>query len=172
MPFIGARGIALRRVEADGFLCMEVKDGRGTTSPRIHLFLMVVFRLAERRTLAELTAFDFVLLLVIGEAPQQALLGEDFSLFNAFLVILTLIGLEILFSLLKPRSSRFEKWLDGVPMIIVEHGHPLKDLMIKARIDEEDIIAARQKQGLERMDQIKYAILERSGGISIVPKSS
>lgn len=54
--------------------------------------------------------------------------------------------------------------------MIVEEGRPLKDRMAKARVDEDDILtAARQLQGLERMDQIKYAVLERSGGISIIP---
>jgi uncharacterized membrane protein YcaP (DUF421 family) len=61
--------------------------------------------------------------------------------------------------------------IDGVPIIIVADGKPLKDRMAMERVDEEDILgAARERQGLERMDQIKYAVLERSGGISIIPK--
>ncbi len=60
-----------------------------------------------------------------------------------------------------------------MPLLLVEDGRPLKKRMDKARVDEEDILAsARQSQGLERMDQIKYAVLERSGGISIVPKQA
>ncbi|MEH1834145.1 MAG: YetF domain-containing protein [Nostoc sp.] len=73
-------------------------------------------------------------------------------------------------TLCKQRSPQVEKFLDGVPLVIVEEGRPLKDRMAKARVDEDDILtAARQLQGLERMDQIKYAVLERSGGISIIP---
>ncbi len=131
----------------------------------------MIFRIAGRRTLAEMTSFDFVLLLIVSEATQQGLLGNDFSLTNAFLVILTLIGLDVTLSLWKQRSPRVEKLLDGVPMVIVEDGRPLKDRMDKARIDEEDILtAARELQGLARMDQIQYAVLERSGGISVIPK--
>jgi uncharacterized membrane protein YcaP (DUF421 family) len=62
----------------------------------IYLVLLVLFRVAGRRTLSEITSFDFVLLLVIGEATQQALLGEDFSLIHAVLVIVTLIMLDVL----------------------------------------------------------------------------
>ncbi len=71
----------------------------------------------------------------------------------------------------KRRSPRIEKLLEDEPLIIVEEGRPLLDRMKKVRVDEEDVlIAARILQGLERMDQIKYAVLERNGGISIIPK--
>jgi uncharacterized membrane protein YcaP (DUF421 family) len=137
----------------------------------IYFFLLVLFRIAGKRTLSDVTTFDFVLLLIIGEATQQALLGEDFSLTNAFLVILTLIGLDIVFSLWQQRWPWLDKWLEGMPLVIVEHGQPLRERMQRARVSEEDILtAARERQGLARMDQIEYAVLERSGGISIIPK--
>ena len=139
----------------------------------IYFVLLVLFRLAGRRTLAELTTFDFVLVLIIGEATQQALLGEDFSVTNAVLVIVTLLFIDIMMSQAKGRSTLFEKLVDGVPTIIVEHGRPLRDRMRKARVDEEDVMeAARRLQGLERMDQIKYAILEVSGGITVIPRDA
>jgi uncharacterized membrane protein YcaP (DUF421 family) len=137
----------------------------------IYAVLLVLFRISGRRTLSQMTTFDFVLLLIIGEATQQALLGEDFSLTNACLVIVTLLAIDIGLSLLKARSPRLEKLIDGVPMIIVENGRVLKDRMDKSRIDESDVLeAARRLQGLERLDQIKFAVVEVSGGITIVPK--
>jgi uncharacterized membrane protein YcaP (DUF421 family) len=139
----------------------------------IYLILMVIFRISGKRSLAQITTFDFVLLLIIGEATQQALLGDNFSLTNAFVVIVTLIGVDIGLSLLKPHVPALERWLDGLPLVIVEDGKPLKERMDKARVDESDVLtAARELQGLERMDQIKYAVLERSGGISIIPKQA
>lgn len=137
----------------------------------IYFVLLVVLRFGGKRTLGQATTFDFVLLLIIAETTQQALLGDDFSITNALLLIVTLIGLDILLSLLKRRWPMFGRIADGVPLVIVEHGHPLKDRMDKARVDEQDVLtAARERQGLKRMDQIEYAVLERSGGISIVPK--
>jgi uncharacterized membrane protein YcaP (DUF421 family) len=137
----------------------------------VYLFLMIVFRIAGRRTLTELTSFDLILLLILSEATQNAMIGNDYSITNACLVILTLVGTDIVFSHLKHRSTLLEQWLDGVPMIIVENGRPLKELMDKARIDEDDIMSsARASHGLERMDQIKYAVLENNGGISIIPR--
>ncbi len=137
----------------------------------IYVFLLVVFRLMGKRSLAQITTFDFVLLLIIGEATQQALLGDDFSVTNAFLVILTLVTAEIGLSLVKRRSPHMDKLLDGVPLVLVEDGHVIRERLEKCRVDIGDILdAARKLQGLERMDQIKYAVLERSGGITIIPK--
>jgi uncharacterized membrane protein YcaP (DUF421 family) len=138
----------------------------------IYMILLVVFRVSGKRTLAQITTFDFVLLLIIGEATQQALLGDDFSLTNALLVIVSLLTIDILLSLWKQRSPFIDKLLDGTPLVIVEDGKPHPDRLRYSRIDESDILtAARETQGLERLDQIKYAVLERSGGISIIPKA-
>jgi uncharacterized membrane protein YcaP (DUF421 family) len=137
----------------------------------IYLFLLLIFRVSGKRTLSQITPFDFILLLIIGDASSQALMWDDFSLVNAFLVIVTLVGVDVGISLIKQRSGRFERIVDSVPLVIVENGILLKDRMEKARIDEVDIMArARELQGLEKLEQIKYAVVERSGGITIIPK--
>ncbi len=137
----------------------------------VYVSLLIILKFAGRRTLSEMTNLDFALLLMIGEATQQALLGEDFSVTNAILVILTLIMMDIGISLMKLKAPKVEKWLEGVPLIVVSDGNPLRELMRRARVDEEDILtAARKTQGLERMEQIEYAVLECNGGISIIPK--
>lgn len=138
----------------------------------IYVALLVLFRLAGRRSLAEITPFDLILLLIIGEATQQALLGDDFSITNSILVISTLVTIDIGLSMLKLRSRTVARWLDGTPTLVVENGRPLRARLAEARLQEDDILqAARQGQGLERMDQIKYAILEPNGKISIIPYS-
>ena len=136
----------------------------------VYLFLLLLFRLAGKRTLAEVTTFDFVLLLIISEATQQAMVDGDNSMTNAFLLIATLIGMNILMSELKQRFKPVDRLLDGLPLLIVEHGKPLHDRMAKERVDVDDVLdAARESHGLERLDQIKYAVLERNGRISIIP---
>jgi uncharacterized membrane protein YcaP (DUF421 family) len=136
----------------------------------IYLALMFLLRMSGRRTLAQATTFDLVLLLVISEATQQALLGDDYSLTTAMLVIATLIALDIGFSLLKTYAPSVNAIIEGQPMIIVENGRPLRQRMRKARVDEDDVLeAARKLRGLEEMSQIKFAILEVSGGITVIP---
>ncbi len=131
----------------------------------------MLFRVAGKRSLAQITTFDFVLLLIVAEATQQGLLGDDFSVTNAFLVVGTLVAADVGFSLVKARSGRIDKLVDSVPVILVDGGKVLKDRLDRSRVSEDDILtAARQLHGLERLEQVKYAVLERSGGISIVPK--
>jgi uncharacterized membrane protein YcaP (DUF421 family) len=135
----------------------------------IYLFLLIIFRVTGKRSLTEATTFDFVLLLIIGEATQQALLGDDFSVTNAFIVITTLVGIDVAFSMLK-RFKIIDHITEGAPLIIVNEGKPLKTRMKKCRVDEDDVLeAARSLHGLERMSQIKYAVLEIDGSISIIP---
>ena len=137
----------------------------------VYLFLLLLLRLTGKRTLAQITSFDFVLLLIISEATQQALIGEDNSMINSAIVVSTLIGINIVMSLVKQRSKWFDRLLDDIPLVIVADGKPLKERMDKSRVDEDDVLdAARESHGLERMDQIRHAILERDGQISIIPR--
>ncbi len=136
----------------------------------VYFFLLLVFRITGKRSLAEITTFDFVVLLILAETTQQALLGEDFSLVNSFLLIATLMTAEVVLSIWKRRHATVDKLLDGVPLVLIDHGRLLEGRMRRCRVNEEDIlVAARQKHGLERLDQVKFAVLERSGGISIIP---
>lgn len=138
----------------------------------VYLFLLVVFRVSGRRTLSEMTTFDFVLVLIISETTQNALIGDDKSLTNAALLVLGLVGFNIALSWLKLLSRGLEKWLDGRPFLIVQDGKCLKARMHKARVDEGDILeAARRNHGIASLDRIKYAVLERDGRISIIPRT-
>jgi uncharacterized membrane protein YcaP (DUF421 family) len=139
----------------------------------VYIFLLLVFRVSGRRTLSEMTMFDFILVLIVSESVQEALIGDDRSLTNAALVIITLVIINIGLSILKLKFLTLEKWIDGRPFVIVEQGKCLQDRLAKARVDERDIMeAARIDHGLERLDQIKYAVLERNGRISIVPATN
>ena len=136
----------------------------------VYLFLLVVFRISGKRTLSQTTTFDLVLLLIISETTQQAMVDSDHSITNGFLLIATLVGTSILLGVLKQKLPKLDLILEGQPMLIVNKGQLVREVMDKAHVDEEDILnAARALHGLERMSQIKYAILERDGNISIVP---
>lgn len=139
----------------------------------VYFFLMIIFRIAGKRTLAEATSFDLVLLLIISETIQEALIDGDHSITNSFLLVITLVGTSIAMSLLKQKFKVLSKWIDGVPVIIIDNGKMLKDRMDKIRVDEDEIMeAARMNMGLERLDQIKYAIVEATGDITIIPKNN
>jgi len=137
----------------------------------IYFILLIVMRLSGRRTVAQMTPFDFVLLLIIAETTQQALLGDDFSIMNATVLILTLFSLDIVLSYVKQWSPGARLLLDGTPTVLIADGEIDARAIKRARIDMEDILAAaREQQGLSRLDQIKFAVLEADGGISILPQ--
>jgi uncharacterized membrane protein YcaP (DUF421 family) len=137
----------------------------------VYIVLLVVFRIAGKRSLAEVTAFDLVLLLIISEATQQAMIDNDNSMTNALLIVVTLIGMNILFSVLTRRWEGFGKLVDDVPLVIVEDGKLVQDRMRRERVSENEVMeAARELQGLERLEQVRYAILERNGHITIIPR--
>ena len=139
----------------------------------IYVFLLLIFRIMGKRSLNETTTFDFVLLLIISEVTQQALVGEDFSITASALLICTLMGADLLLTFVKQNSRFISRMTEGAPLVIVDHGKALKKRMDKTQVDEEDVMqAARMNFGLEKMEQIKYAVLERDGTISIIPYPS
>ena len=136
----------------------------------IYLILLVVFKIAGRRALLQMTSFDLILLLIISEATQQALLGNDFSVTGSMITIVTLVVVDMLFGFMKKKIKNAESVLDGSPVILFEHGVPLMEKMKKVDISLDDIlVAARQNQGITEPGKIKYAILERNGHISVIP---
>lgn len=121
--------------------------------PSFYFFLLVLMRVAGRRTLAQMTPFDLVLLLVVSEATRQGLLADDFSVTNAFLVVLTLVGHDVALTSVTHRFQGLDRWVNGLPLV-----------------DMEDIMQRVRRQGLGRKEQIGYAVLERDGNISIIPR--
>ena len=138
----------------------------------IYLFLLVLVRLTGQRTLSQLSTFDFILLLIVSEAVQNALVNDDRSLVSGMIAILTLVLMDLALSMAKRHWWRVEEVAEGAPVVLVDHGRVLTERLQKTQITEDDILqSARSHQGLERMDQIKYAVLETSGGISVIPSS-
>ena len=136
----------------------------------VYLFVLIVFRISGKRSMSQITTFDFILLLIIGEATQQALLGDDFSIVNAWVAIGTLITLELAFSKAEGRWPSFSRVVGSLPVIVVEDGKLLEMRAKQEGVTVAEILeAGREKHGLERLDQFKYAILERHGGISVIP---
>lgn len=139
-------------------------------SVAVYIFLLVVFRISGKRSLSQITTFDFILLLIISEATQQALVGDDFSIVNTFVVVASLVVLDVMFSWMENRLPAFGRVVGSLPVVIVEHGRMLEDRAKREGITLSEILTAgRETHGLERLEQFKYAILERHGGISVVP---
>ncbi len=147
--------------------------GRATVvahTAAIYLLLLLVFRVAGRRTLAETSSFDLVLLLIIGETTQQAMVGQDDSVMTAAVAILSLVSLDMSITYLKKAFPAFDRLLEGYPVLLVNEGEQRPAAMNANGLDEEDLKeAARLSHGLADVKEIRQATLERDGKISIIP---
>ncbi len=136
----------------------------------VFFVLWAIIRISGRRTLGEMTAFDFVLFLIIGGSTQRAITGQDYSMINALLLVSTFVVLDVGLSIVDLKWPAARPILNAMPMILVENGYLWTWRMRRARVTEDNILeAARRLHGLERMEQIKFAILEATGEITIVP---
>src|SRR5687768_10627864 len=106
----------------------------------VYVFLLVVFRIAGKRALAKITTFDIVLLLIISETTQQALVGNDHSFTNAFGLIATFIALEIALTKLALRWPAIDRWLNSRPLVIVRDGRVLDERMRQARVNVDEVL--------------------------------
>lgn len=136
-----------------------------------YAFVWLVFRAAGRRTLAQITTFDAVLLLIISETTQSALTDDDNSMTHAFLLIITMVGLDVVLSHLKQRFPAFERIVDGQPMVVFSDGQLYTTALGKERVDKQDVLhAAREQAGASDLADIECAVLEQSGGITVIPR--
>jgi uncharacterized membrane protein YcaP (DUF421 family) len=138
----------------------------------IYAVLILLFRLAGRRSLEDASMSDLLLLIVLGEGIQEALQGrEGYSLAVMAVLVVVLLGLIRLSDFLGTRARRDGARERRGPIVLVEDGEPLPEQMVCARVTEQDILnEARRAQGLERMEQIKYAVLDKTGDIAVVPR--
>lgn len=131
-------------------------------------FLLFVIRIVGRRTAGQLTSFELILIFLSGGMLIQAIVFDDRSLTNAMLAVLTIGLMHVTVAYLKQRSADFGRIADGTPILLLSHGQWHSDVMTRVRMQPQDVMAAARANGLERLDQIRYAVLERNGNISII----
>lgn len=137
----------------------------------IYLSVMVFTRITGRRTLAQTTVFDIVLLLLLAETAQGFLLRNDPSFTNFVIVLATFGVIDVSMSYLKLHSRVAQALIDGAPTVLMRDGEVLENRLRRARVSKDDIIeAARMQHGVATWDEIEAAVLETGGGITIIRK--
>jgi uncharacterized membrane protein YcaP (DUF421 family) len=135
-------------------------------------FIYALTRVIGRRELSSLEPFDLILLIVLGDAIQQGLTQDDYSVTGAVLVIGTLALLQVLASYLSFRFKRLRPILDGEPIIVVEDGEPILKNLRRERMTVEEVAAEARKQEIASLDDVKWAVLETSGQMSFIKKEA
>lgn len=133
-----------------------------------YLFLLCVVRLISRRPGGQMTPFELILIFLFGGVTIQAIVADDRSITNAFLAVIAISLMHVTIAALKHHFAPVGRVVDGVPLVLLDHGEFIRENMDQLRVQETDIMAAARGKGLERLEQVKYAILERNGSISII----
>jgi uncharacterized membrane protein YcaP (DUF421 family) len=137
----------------------------------IFFFLYVITRVIGRRELASLEPFDIILLVVIGDLIQQGVTQSDYSVTGAMTVIATFAALTVFISWINLRFKRLRLALDGQPIVLVMDGKVLEGNLRRERMSIDELEAEARLQQAESLDDVKLAVLETGGNISIIPKS-
>jgi uncharacterized membrane protein YcaP (DUF421 family) len=132
----------------------------------VFVFLWFITRVTGRSTLGELSTFQLLLYVTMGDMVQQAITQQDYSVTASVLAVGTVALLTVAISWVNARWKFARPITHGVPVIIVDHGEPLMDTLRAERLSLDDLMASARQQGIERFGEIRLAILETNGKIS------
>jgi uncharacterized membrane protein YcaP (DUF421 family) len=138
----------------------------------VFVFVLLLTRVIGKRELGTLQPFDLILLIVLGDALQQGLTQDDYSLTGAILVVGTIALLQVFVSWLSFRFPRTRPILEGEPVIIVQDGKVIERNLKRERLTVEEITEEARKQQIAHLSDIRYAVLETGGQISFIQNSS
>jgi uncharacterized membrane protein YcaP (DUF421 family) len=138
----------------------------------VYLFVILGLRLLGKRELGQMSIYDLVLIILIANSVQNAMLGHDTTLGGGIVAGATLLLLNWLLTSLILRSQKAHHWLIGEPVLIARDGKLLWEQMHKEGITQEHLLAAMREHGIGQVSQVQMAVLETDGTISIVPQSA
>ncbi len=134
----------------------------------VYVFLLVAFRLLGKRQVGQLTPFDLIVLLIISNVLQNAMIGPDNSLTGGLIGATTVLGLNWIVARVTMASRKVERLVEGVPTILVHHGRVVEENLRRELISHEELLSALRKQGIFSISDVKVAVLEESGAVSVL----
>jgi uncharacterized membrane protein YcaP (DUF421 family) len=135
----------------------------------VYVALVVFLRLAGKRQIGQLSIIDLVTLLVISDAVQNSMVGQNTTLAGGLIAALTLITLDRLLGNLRDRFPRLRRAIEGEPALLIRDGKMLREAMRREGLTEDELLSAIRQHGVARIEDVKMAILEVNGAISVIP---
>jgi uncharacterized membrane protein YcaP (DUF421 family) len=135
----------------------------------VYLFLLIFLRLTGKRQVGQLAPFDLVLLLVLSNAVQNSMNAGDNSLVGGLISASTLILLNFLLAILTFRNRKIEAIVEGQPQILIHNGQLFEAVMAKALLTHHELQAALRAAGCTEVEEVKLAVLENNGAITVIP---
>jgi uncharacterized membrane protein YcaP (DUF421 family) len=134
--------------------------------------VFILTRVIGRRELSSLEPFDLILLIILGDAIQQGLTQDDYSVTGAVIVVSVFAALQVSISYISFRSRRLRPILQGEPIVLVQDGSLIESNLRRERLTAGEIAEAARQEQIASLEDIQWAVLETSGKISFIPKSS
>ena len=134
----------------------------------IFFFLFLITRGLGRKELSQLTAFDLVLFVIMGDLVQQGVTQEDMSLTGNMLAVSTIAFWIIVFSVVNYRLPRTRPVLEGVPLVIVRDGELVHRVMERERLSVDEVLEEARLQGIDHLRSVKIGVLEPNGKFSFI----
>ncbi len=135
----------------------------------VYAAILIGLRLAGKREMGQMNVFDLVVLLLIANAVQNAMVGPDTSLLGGVLAAGVLLILNAVLARLRLRWPRLRRAIEGSPTVLILHGEVLEDHLRREEVDKEMLKAALREHGLSDEKGVEMAVLEIDGSISVVP---
>jgi uncharacterized membrane protein YcaP (DUF421 family) len=134
--------------------------------------LLLGLRLAGKREVGQMTAFDMAVILLVANAVQNAMVGPDTSLTGGLIAAGVLIGANFLLAALRERIGWFRRAVEGLPTLLISDGVVLRPQLRREHLDEGEVMMALREHGLDDPSQVRTAVLETDGTISVIPAST
>ena len=138
----------------------------------VYLFLVVVLRISGKREVGQISILELIVILIISDAVQNSMVGENTTLWGGLVAVLTLLALDYGLKTLASRSRRVRQVVEGEPRLLVRDGHLLDRALREEGVEPEQVRAAVRAAGLARVDDVRLAVLETDGSISVIPMTA
>src|ERR687885_2794594 len=138
----------------------------------LYAFIVFVMRVIGRRELSSMTPFDLVLLIILGDAIQQGLTQDDYSVTGAVIAVGTMATMQVFTSYLSFRWRLARRVLEGEPIVVVDRGKLVEHNLKRERMTADEVAEEMRQQQIASPDQVEWGILEANGSISFIEKSS
>src|SRR3954451_2414039 len=136
----------------------------------LYAFVVFLMRVMGRRELSSLSPLDLGLLIVLGDAIQQGLTQDDYSVTGAVIAVATISALQVGSSYLSFRSRRARKVFEGEPIVIIQDGKLLERNLKRERMTRDEVAEEMRMQQIAAFDDVQWGIIENNGQISFVKK--
>ena len=136
----------------------------------LFVFVFALTRIMGRRELSSLAPFDLILLIVLGDAIQQGLTQDDYSLTGAMIAVSTIALLQVCTSYLSFRSGTLRRVFEGEPIVLLQDGELIESNLRRERLTRDEVEEQARRQQIASLADVKWAVLEPSGNVSFIAK--